>query len=120
MAHHHLGLQSVQSGSPFPEITNVSNPVLHLLVLQMCPLWLTISWNYKNVYSSSPSPGITKMSTLAHLVLGLQICLLWITILWYYKCVHSGSPSFGITNMYTFASPCPEITNGSNLAHHFL
>jgi hypothetical protein len=104
----------------------------HLLGLQMCPLWLTISWDYKCFHSCSPFPYITNMSTL-------------ITISWDYKCVHYGSPSPGITNVSTLAhhylgllicSPCltiswdikcvhscslsPCITNVSTLAHHLL
>ena len=74
----------------FPGITNVPTHVLHLLILQMCPLWLTISWNYKCAHSGSPSPGITNVSTLVHHLLELQIIPL-------------GSTSPGITNMSTLA-----------------
>jgi hypothetical protein len=62
---HMFRLKFVHSGSSSFGITDMSTLAHHVLRLQMCPLWLTISWNY-NFYSGSPPPGITNISTLAH------------------------------------------------------
>ena len=67
-----------------------------LLELQVCPLWLTISWNYIYFHSRSTSPGITNMS-------------LWIIILWDYKYIHHGSPSHWITSVSPLANHLLEL-----------
>ena len=79
----------------------------HLLGLQICPFWLTISWDYKFVHYGSSSPRITDMSNL-------------FTISWDYKCVHSCSTSPCITNVSILAHHLLEIIKMSTLAHRLL